>query len=180
MELCFICGEPATANGGHWTQRPGGCPRYNQPVVNNALVDRGRIPQMPALPMAFPVGRRRNDIDQNGYYIPDPDLFNRDPGNDHHIVDAGERQRLHAHMRRWDRRAYDRGRVERAERAARAQTPRPEREHIPEERDAAVEAPGNDPGIVANENAVEPGRRAALRQRLGTLRDRFRRFTRRS
>jgi hypothetical protein len=174
MEFCFICGEPATANGGHWTQRPGGCPRYNQPAVNNPMIDRRRIPQMPAVPGAFALDHRRNDIDQNGYYIPDPGLFNRDPGNDHHIMDAEERDRLLRHMARWDRRAFDRGRAERA------LNPSPEREHFPEERDAAVEAPSNNPGNDAGENAVETGRRAALRRRLGALRDRFRRFTRRS
>jgi hypothetical protein len=174
MEFCFICGEPATANGGHWTHRRGGCPRYNQPAVNNAMIDRRRIRQMPAVPAAFPVGGRRNDIDQNGYYIADPGLFNRDPGTDHHIMDAEERDRLLRHMARWDRRAFDRGRAERA------QNPSPEREQIPDERDAAVGAPGDDAGIVAGESAVETGRRAALRRRLGALRDRLRRFTRRS
>jgi hypothetical protein len=177
MEICFICGEPATANGGHWTQRPGGCPRHNQPAVNNALVDRGRITQMPAIPMAFPVGRRHNDIKQNGFYIPDPDIYNREAGTDHHLMDAEERQRLRQHMARWDRRAFDRRRAQRAERA---QNPSPEPEQMPDERDAAIQAPGNNPDIVAGENAVEPDRRAALRQRLGGLRDRFRRFTRRS
>jgi hypothetical protein len=121
----------------------------------------------------YSLDHRRNDIDQNGYYIPDPGLFNRDPGNDHYIMDAEERDRLLRHMARWDRRAFDRGRAERA------LNPSPEREQIPEERDAAVEAPGNNPGNDAGENAVETGRRAALRRRLGALRDRLRRFTRR-
>jgi hypothetical protein len=78
------------------------------------MVDRSRIPQMPAIPAAFPVGSRTNDIDQNGYYIPAPGLFNRYPGNDYHIMDVEEQQRLRRHMARWDRRAFDRGRAERA------------------------------------------------------------------
>jgi hypothetical protein len=89
-------------------------------------------------------------------------------------MDAEERDRLLRHMARWDRRAFDRGRAERA------LNPSPEREQIPEERDAAVGAPVNNPGNDAGENAVETGRRAALRRRLGALRDRLRRFTRRS
>jgi hypothetical protein len=85
-------------------------------------------------------------------------------------MDVEEQQRLRRHIARWDRRAFDRGRAERA------LNPSPQREQIPEERDAAVEAPGNDAG----ENAVETGRRAALRRRFGALQDRFRRFTCRS
>lgn len=59
MQFCYVCGEPATEGSDHWTEKVGGCPRYNQPGANNARFD----PRRPTWAVRVITPPRRNPLD---------------------------------------------------------------------------------------------------------------------